>query len=158
FTIPEPSIRDDVAVVPGLDGQKMSKSYDNTIELFAPLKDVKARIMRVVTDSKTLEEPKDPTTCNLFALYRLFATDAQRQEMEDRYRKGGLGYGHVKKELFEMFDAYFAPIRRRRDELAGDPGYVEGVLKAGAERARAEAVKTLRAARQAVGLEYMANG
>jgi tryptophanyl-tRNA synthetase len=153
FTIPEASISEDVAVVPGLDGQKMSKSYNNTIELFGDLKETKARIMRIVTDSTPLEEPKNPDTCNVFALYCLFANEAEREAMAERYRAGGMGYGHAKKELFEVFEAMFAPMRRRRAELAADLGYVEGVLRSGAERARAEAAKTIKAARQAVGIE-----
>ena len=153
FTVPEPSIRDEVAVVPGLDGQKMSKSYGNTVELFGDPAETKRRIMRIVTDSRSLEDPKDPETCNLFALYRLFATPAEREAMAARYRAGGLGYGTVKKELHGKLDAHFAPMRARRAELAADPGYVESVLRRGAERARALAVATLRAARSAVGLE-----
>jgi len=152
FTIPEPSIQDDVAVVPGLDGQKMSKSYGNTIELFGDLKDIRARIMRIVTDSKELAEPKDPSTCNIFSLYRLFASPAEREAMAERYRAGQFGYGTAKKALFEAFEAFFAPLRRRRAELAAHPDYVCDVLRKGAERAGAEAEKTLRAARQAVGL------
>jgi tryptophanyl-tRNA synthetase len=153
FTIPEPSVREDVAVVPGLDGQKMSKSYNNTVEIFAEPKEVRSSVMRIVTDSKTVEDPKDPDTCNVFALYKLFASDAQREEMAARYRKGGLGYGEVKKQLAEMFEAHFAPLRQKRAELQKDPGHIESVLRRGAERARAEARKTLKKARQAVGLE-----
>jgi tryptophanyl-tRNA synthetase len=153
FTIPEPSIRDEVAVVPGLDGQKMSKSYNNTIEIFGEPKQMKKKIMSIVTDSKTVEDPKDPETDNVFKLYRLFAMDEQRLDMEARYRKGGMGYGQAKKELAELFDAYFAPFRQKREELQKNPGYVDEVLRKGAERARQEAVKTLKKARQAVGLE-----
>ena len=153
FRIPEPVIRDEVAVVPGLDGQKMSKSYSNTIEIVGSEKETRARCMRVVTDSKGLQDPKDPSTCNVFALYRLFASDVERQEMESRYRTGGYGYGDAKKKLFEILWAYFEPFRRRRKELEQDPGYVESVLRDGASRARAEARKTLDAARRAVGLE-----
>ena len=153
FTVPEPSIREEVAVVPGLDGQKMSKSYNNTIEIFADPKEAKASIMRIVTDSSTVADPKDPEKCNVFALYRLFATDAEREEMAARYRKGGMGYGEAKKALFEKFESQFAPLRQKRAELQKDPGYVESVLQRGAERARAEARKTLKKARQAVGLE-----
>ncbi len=153
FTIPEPSIREEVAVVPGLDGQKMSKSYNNTIEIFADPKEAKANIMRIVTDSKSVEDQKDPDTCNVFALYKLFATDAERDEMAARYRRGGLGYGEVKKALFEKFEAHFGPLRKKRAELQKDPGYVESVLKKGADRARAEARATLQKARHAVGLE-----
>ncbi len=153
FTIPEPSIRDEVAVVPGLDGQKMSKSYGNAVELFGDPAETKRRIMRIVTDSRGLEDPKDPDTCNLFALYRLFASPAECEAMAARYRAGGLGYGTVKKELHGRLDAHFGPMRTRRAELAADPGYVEAVLRRGAERARALATITLRAARRAVGLD-----
>jgi tryptophanyl-tRNA synthetase len=152
FTIPEPVIRDDVAVVPGLDGQKMSKSYNNTIEMFGSEKDTKARIMRIVTDSTPLDQPKDPATCHIFALYKLFASDAERAEMDARYRVSGFGYGTAKKALFEKVWTYFEPFRKRREELQKDPAYVEAVLKEGAERARVEAGKTLSAARRAVGL------
>ena len=153
FTIPEPSIREDVAVVPGVDGQKMSKSYDNTVEIFGDPGESRAAIMRIVTDSKTVADPKDPDQCNVFALYKLFASDAQREEMAARYRAGGLGYGEVKKQLFEMFDAHFAPLRRRRAELQKNMDQVQAVLRRGAERARDVARDTLRRARQAVGLE-----
>jgi len=152
FTIPAPSIQDEVAVVPGLDGQKMSKSYGNTIDLFGDPKETKARIMRIVTDSKGLEEPKDPKTCNIFALYKLFATDAQRAEMETSYLGGNYGYGHAKKALLAIFEETFAPFRAKRAELQANPDYVEAVLRNGAERARATAAATLDKARQAVGL------
>jgi tryptophanyl-tRNA synthetase len=153
FTIPEPVIRDDVALVPGVDGQKMSKSYDNTLELFGPPKAVRKKIMRIVTDSKTVEEPKDPETCNLFALYRLFAAPDPLAEMESRYRAGGLGYGTVKKELADLVEAYFGPMRETREALAHDPDRVEAILQLGADKARLEARNTLKKARRAVGLE-----
>ncbi|MCX7008248.1 MAG: tryptophan--tRNA ligase [Kiritimatiellaeota bacterium] len=153
FTVPEPSIRDSVAVVPGLDGQKMSKSYGNTVEIFGAAKEVKSKIMRIVTDSKGLADAKDPDTCNVFALYKLFASEAEREALAARYRAGGMGYGEAKKALAEKFEAHFGPLRAKRDELAKNLDYVEGVLRAGAERARAEATKTLKKARQAVGLE-----
>ena len=153
FTVPEPMIRDEVAVVPGLDGQKMSKSYGNTIEIFGPPAEVRAKIMRIVTDSKTMADPKDPETCNVFALYRLFATEAERAAMAARYRAGGLGYGEVKKALAEKVAAHFAPLRQRREELARDSEFVTEALRRGGERARTEARRTLAKARQAVGLE-----
>ena len=153
FRVPEPSILQHVAVVPGLDGQKMSKSYGNTIEIFGDPKETKARLMRIVTDSRGLEDPKDPATCNVFALWQLFANDDERAEMEARYRAGGLGYGTVKKDLWERLQAYFEPMRRRREALASDPAAVEAVLQRGAERARVVARQTLRRARAAVGLE-----
>lgn len=152
FTLPEPSIQEDVAVVPGVDGQKMSKSYNNTIELFGTRKESKSRIMKIVSDSKGLEEPKDPATCNIFALYKLFASDEQRAVMEDNYRGGNYGYGHAKKALLEIFEEKFAPFVARREELKANPDYVEEVLRKGAERARATAAVTLDRAREAVGL------
>lgn len=153
FTIPEPEIQHEVAVVPGVDGQKMSKSYDNHVELFGNEKEARKRIMRIVTDSTPMEEPKDPEKCNVFALYRLFADETQRQEMIDLYQAGGYGYGQAKKALFELMHETLAPLRARREELAADPGYVESVLTAGAEKARAEAAETLQAARRAMGLD-----
>jgi len=152
FTVPEPFIQEEVAVVPGLDGQKMSKSYGNTIELFGDMKDSKARIMKIVSDSKGLDEPKDPTTCNIFALYKLFASEAQRAEMEANYRGGNYGYGHAKKALVAIFEENFAPFRAKRAELQANPDYVEAVLRKGADRARAMATLTLDKARRAVGV------
>jgi tryptophanyl-tRNA synthetase len=152
FTIPEPSIREEVAVVPGIDGQKMSKSYDNHIELFGDLKATKKRIMQIVTDSTPLEDPKDPVTCNVFKLYTLFATREQCAELAARYRTGGFGYGDAKKALLEIMTTTLAPFRERREQLSGDPAYVEDVLRDGAARAREEAGRTLAAARAAMGL------
>ena len=153
FKIPEPRIQDNVAVVPGIDGQKMSKSYNNTIEIFGKPNQVKALIMRIVTDSKTVDEPKDPNTCNVFNIYRLFATDAQQQEMADRYRSGGMGYGDAKKALYALFEERFEPFRRKREELEANLDYVENVLQDGAKRARTEVREVLQSARRAVGLE-----
>ncbi len=153
FTIPEPSIREEVAVIPGIDGQKMSKSYDNHIELFGGLKATRKRVMRVVTDSTPLEEPKDPDTCNVFALYKLFASETELKALADKYRSGGFGYGDAKKTLHEAMTAYFAPFRAKREALAEDLDFVESVLTRGAEKARATARETLTAARRAMGLE-----
>jgi len=153
FRIPKEQIRDEVAVVPGVDGQKMSKSYNNAIDIFGDPKEVKARIMRIVTDSKGVADPKDPDTCNVFALYKLFATPEERDLMAERYRAGGMGYGDAKKALCEKFEAHFGPLRARRAELLNNLDYVEGVLRQGAARARAEAAATLHRARKAVGLE-----
>ena len=153
FKLPEPAIAEAVAVVPGTDGQKMSKSYGNTIELFGPAKQVRKKIMGIVTDSTPLEAPKDPETCNVFKLYKLFATPEQQADMAARYRAGGMGYGTAKKELADQFEALFAPLRERRAELAAHPDDVEDILRAGAAKARTEAQKTLHAARRAVGLE-----
>ena len=153
FTIPEPSIRDSVAVVPGVDGQKMSKSYDNTLEIFGDPGVLKKRVMQIVTDSTPLEEPKNPDTCNAFALYKLFASESEILKMKLNYAAGGFGYGTAKKELLAKINDYFAPMRAKRAELEKNPDFVNDVLKKGAERARAETRKTLQAARQAVGLE-----
>ncbi len=153
FRLPEPLIAEKVAVIPGLDGQKMSKSYNNTIGLFDDPKDVKAKIMRIATDSTPLEAPKDPDTCRVFALYRLFADDAEAEEMRRNYLRGGYGYGHAKKALFEIYQRKMAPFRERRDYLAAHPEEVEATLRAGAERARRAARDTLAAARRAVGLD-----
>ena len=152
FTIPEPSIREEVAVVPGVDGQKMSKSYDNTIEIFMEGKPLKKRVMSIKTDSKELEDPKDPQTCNVFALYKLLSTQAEQDELAVRYRAGGLGYGHAKLELLDKINEHFAPMRDRRRELEADMDYVEDVLKAGAARTSVIARETLDKARQACGL------
>lgn len=153
FVIPEPQIRDEVAVVPGVDGQKMSKSYNNTIEIFGDPKATQKRIMSIKTDSKGLADPKDPDTCNVFALYRLLASDAEREAMADRYRAGGMGYGEAKKALAELVERHFGPMRARREELARNPDYVEEVLRRGAEKAHAEAGVVFAKARKAVGLE-----
>ena len=153
FPFPAPFSSAAVAVVPGLDGQKMSKSYGNTIEIFGDPKATRKRIMSIVTDSKTLEEPKDPDTCNVFRLYKLFATEAQQADLAARYRAGGMGYGTAKKELADLLETFFAPMRAKRAELAANPRYVEDVLQAGAAKARAVARETLQRARRAVGLE-----
>jgi tryptophanyl-tRNA synthetase len=153
FTVPEPSIRAAVAVVPGIDGRKMSKSYDNHLELFGSPKETKSRVMKIVTDSTPLEDPKDPDTCNVFALYKLFASSDQCDALGARYRAGGMGYGDAKKALLELATETFAPLRQKREALATDPAYVQSVLEAGAEKARVEARRTLSKARQVMGLE-----
>ena len=152
LTIPEGYINPDVAVIPGTDGQKMSKSYNNTIEIFGNPKAVRKKIMAMPTDCKTLEEPKDPDSCNVFALYKLFSTPEQQAEMAERYRAGNYGYGHAKQALFDAYMDFFAPMRKRREELEADPGYIESVLKNSAEKASAVARETLDQVRRAVGL------
>jgi tryptophanyl-tRNA synthetase len=154
FTLPEPSIRETVAVVPGINGQKMSKSYDNHIELFGEPKATKKRVMSIVTDSTALEEPKDPSTCNVFALYRLFASDAEQAEMVTKYRSGGFGYGDAKKALLVVMDRELGPLRERREALAGDLDFVEDVLRTGGQKARNVARATLDLARQATGIAH----
>ena len=152
FTIPEPSILPGVETIRGLDGQKMSKSYDNTIELFAPEKTLRKKVMSIVTDSTPVEAPKDPANSAIIDLYRLCAPPDAVTDMESRFRAGGTGYGDFKKELFAAIWEYFEPMRKRRADLEADPGYVDRVLAAGSERANALAGQTLRNARKAVGL------
>jgi tryptophanyl-tRNA synthetase len=152
FVIPEPSILPQVATIVGLDGRKMSKSYDNTIALFEEEKVLRKKIMGIVTDSTPVEDPKDPEKSSIVALYRLFAKDADVRRMEDEFRAGGLGYGEFKKRLFGAVWDYFRPMRERRAALAADPEGLEAVLQAGGQRARAVARKTMERARKAVGL------
>ncbi len=153
LVIPEEQTADDVAIIPGVDGRKMSKSYDNTIEIFGNEKVIRKKIMKIVTDSTPMEDPKDPDTCNVYALYRLFADDEQDQIMRRRYQEGGLGYGHAKQALFERYWEYFRPLRERRKALSKDPEFVQGVLRDGAARARACAAATLAEVRKAIGLQ-----
>ena len=156
LSLPEPYIPKAVAVVPGIDGRKMSKSYGNGIDLFAPEAEVKKRIMSIVTDSKGVAEPKDPDTCNVFAIFKLFLDDAERQEWEARYRQGGLGYGEAKKALLARFLDRFGPARRRREELLARPDEVEAVFAAGARRVRQVTGPLVAAARRAVGIPPLA--
>ena len=152
LTIPEGFIPDEVAIVPGTDGQKMSKSYGNTIPIFGTEKEIKKAVMNIVTDCKGLEEKKDPDHCNVFAIYKLFATPEEVQKMRENYLGGNYGYGHAKLALFEKLWTTFEPMRKRRAELAADATFVERTLAANGERARAEAEKLMRKVRRAVGL------
>ncbi len=153
FTIPSEHIIESVAVVPGTDGQKMSKSYGNTIEIFEPEQSLSKKVMRIVTDSTGVDEPKDPDKCNVFALLKLVASSEELAEWEKRYREGGMGYSEAKKRLAELLIEYFKPFRQQRTELESNIDYVKKVLAEGAERAKAVASKTLAQARKAVGLE-----
>lgn len=152
LVVPEPMIRDGMAVVPGLDGQKMSKSYHNTLPLFGEEKPAKKCIMRIVTDSTPVEDPKPIEGSLILPLFRLFASDADYARMRADHESGGYGYGDFKKRLAEAYWEYFAPMRRRRDELLADPAYVDEVLAKGATRAREEAAKVIDRVRRAVGL------
>jgi tryptophanyl-tRNA synthetase len=152
LTIPEEHIVDTVAIVPGIDGRKMSKSYGNTIELFEPEKSIQKKIMRIVTDSTPVDQPKDADNCNVFALLKLFASAEELAQWQKRYRTGPMGYGEAKKRLAELVVEYFRPFRQKRAELANNPSYVRDVLAAGAKRAKAVASKTLAGVRKAVGL------
>lgn len=152
LTIPEGLIPEDVAIVPGIDGQKMSKSYGNTIPIFGKEKEIKKKVMSIVTDSKGLEEKKDPDTCNVFALYKLFANEEEIQQMRENYMGGNYGYGHAKLALFEKMWTTFEPMRKRRAELEADIGYVQKVLDENGKKARQEANEFLAKIRTAVGL------
>jgi tryptophanyl-tRNA synthetase len=153
FVIPEERIAESVAVIPGLDGQKMSKSYGNTIEIFGDEKVLRKKIMGIVMDSRTPQEPKPDADRNLAVqLLKLVAPPEIAADFEHRLRAGGLGYGDLKKALFEHYWNYFAPYRARRAELDANPGYVDQVLAEGAERARTVAASTMARARQACGL------
>ena len=152
FTVPTEHIIESVAVVPGIDGRKMSKSYGNTIEIFEPEARVGKKIMRIVTDSVPVEEPKDPDRCNVFALLKLVANPDELRDWENKYRSGGLGYGQAKKRLAELTIEYFKPYRQKRAELENNLDEVKNVLANGAERAKAIAGPTLEKARRAVGL------
>ena len=153
FIVPEPRIRDDVAAVPGFDGQKMSKSYGNTLEIFGEEKALRKKVMGLVMDSRTPQEPKPDAEKNLaIQLLKLFAPVDVAADFENRLRAGGLGYGDLKKALFEQYWNYFAAARARRAELAANPDYVEQVLRDGAQRAHAVGDAVLQRARQACGL------
>jgi tryptophanyl-tRNA synthetase len=151
LVVPEPYIPEEVAVVPGTDGRKMSKSYGNAIAMFAPPGEIKKAVMGIVTDSTPVEAPKDPTT-HLFQLWSLFASEDERAEMKARATAGGLGYGEVKKDLLGRLSERFAPMRERREALASRPDEVDDVLSDGARRARAIARPVLDACREAAGL------
>ncbi len=153
FVIPEPQIRDEVAVVPGLDGQKMSKSYGNAIDIFGDEKVLRKRIMSIVMDSRSPSEPKPDAEKNLaIQLLKLVAPADISTDFENRLRVGGLGYGDLKKALFEHYWSYFATARAKREELAANPDYVQKVLRDGAARARQLAGEVLEKARKACGL------
>lgn len=152
FTVPDGHIIESVAVVPGTDGRKMSKSYDNTIEIFEPEERIRKKIMRIVTDSTPVQEPKDPDKCNVFALLKLVAPSEELADWEHRYRSGGMGYSDAKKRLAELMIGYFKPFRQKRAELEQNTDYVREMLADGAKRARAVAAETLAKAREAVGL------
>ncbi len=152
LVVPEPMIRENSAVVPGLDGQKMSKSYNNTLPLFGDEKPSKKLVMRIPTDSTPVEEPKPTEGSLILPLFRLFADAASYEGLVADHEKGGIGYGDFKKRLAEAYWDYFAPMRARREELMADPGFVDQVLADGAEKARKAANVVLDRVRKAVGL------
>jgi tryptophanyl-tRNA synthetase len=152
FKLPEPRIQAATEVVPGTDGQKMSKSYHNNIDIFGDEKETRKRIMSIVTDSTPVRAPKDPVRSTIFQLYSLFASKNEIEGMRARFLKGGTGYGDFKKQLFEKLWEYFAPMRKRREEILTDKSYIDNVLARGAQRANTVADKVMKRVRNAVGL------
>lgn len=151
--LPEPHIVESVAVVPGVDGRKMSKSYRNTINIFDEGDTLKKKVMSIETDSTPLNEPKDPDSCNVFALIKLFAGEERKNEIAEKYRAGGYGYGHAKKELLAMIEDYFAEARERRKKLANNMDYVRDILAEGGRKARERAETVMEPLRELTGIE-----
>lgn len=152
FVVPEPLIEEQLAVIPGLDGRKMSKSYNNVIPLFAPEKQLRKAIMRIQTDSTPVEAPKDPDQCNVFALFSCFADKAQQAELAERYRAGGMGYGEAKQACFELINAELSDARKRYQDLRNDLPHLDGLLEEGRDKARAVARGVLSRVRERMGL------
>lgn len=150
--LPEPHIQPATETVPGTDGQKMSKSYGNTIDIFGDEKETRKRVMSIVTDSSPVEAPKDPDSSTIFQLYSLFASKEETAAMREAFQRGGTGYGEFKKQLFAKLWEYFEPMRKRRAEILADPGYIDAVLDRGARRANEVADKVMARVREAVGL------
>lgn len=152
FPLPEPVIEEQTGVIVGLDGRKMSKSYGNYIGLFEKADDIRKKVMKIVTDSKGVDEKKDPEACNIFKLYKLFASAAEQAALADRYRAGGMGYGHAKEELFKAIEREVSPLRANYERWMADPDALTEILAKGAERARAVAQKTTDEVRNALGI------
>ncbi len=150
--VPEPRIHEQTETVPGLDGQKMSKSYGNTLDIFAEEKELRKRVMSIVTDSTPIEARKDPATSSILSLYSLVAADGETAAMRAAFEQGGTGYGDFKKQLFAKLWEFFAPMRQRREEILAQPDYIDQVLQRGAQRANAIADKVMVRVRSAVGL------
>jgi len=154
FVVPEPAIGEMTAIVPGLDGQKMSKSYGNTIPIFLDDRALRKRVMAIQTDATPVEDAKDPEKCNLYALLSLFAPKEKLAEVHDLYVNGGAAYGYIKQDLFELILEYFAEAREKKKELLANPDYLREILQKGAEKARTKAARTLDLVRDRVGLRY----
>jgi tryptophanyl-tRNA synthetase len=152
FNLPEPRIQPATETVPGIDGQKMSKSYGNNIDIFGDEKEARKRVMSIVTDSTPVDAPKDPANSTIFKLYSLVASKNEIAEMRERFLKGGTGYGDFKKQLFEKLWEYFAPMRQRREEILSEKTYIDDVLARGAARANEIADQVMERVRKAVGL------
>ncbi|MEN8258586.1 MAG: tryptophan--tRNA ligase [Thermodesulfobacteriota bacterium] len=154
FVVPEPQISETLATVPGTDGQKMSKSYGNTIGIFLSQKELKKSVMSIVTDSAPVEEPKDPDKCNLYNIFKLFAPAERLAEVHDLYVNGGAAYGYLKLELVDILWECFREAREKREAFVADPGYLRDVLARGAVRARDKASSTLELVRERIGMRY----
>ncbi len=152
FMMPKAKILDASAHVPGIDGEKMSKSYNNTLEVFEDAAAQRKKIMRITTDSRPMDQPKEPESDHLYQLYSLVASDSEREAMAALYRRGGFGYGEVKKALADAAERCFAEPRARRVELAGHPEKVRAILAEGAARARKKAGQVLLRAQKACGI------
>ncbi len=150
--VPQALAQANSKTVVGLDGRKMSKSYGNTIPLFAPEKKLRKLVMKIVTNSQSVEEPKDPETCSVFALYKCFASNAQIEDLRQRYLAGKMGWGHAKQELFERMNEVLSPHRRRYEELMASPEQIHQVLKEGAQKARPLAAEKIKQLRQIIGI------
>ncbi|MDR2160135.1 MAG: tryptophan--tRNA ligase [Treponema sp.] len=151
--VPQAVVQETVAVVPGLDGRKMSKSYDNTIPLFISEKELRKLVMRIVTNSQGVEEPKDPETSQIFLLYKLFASAEEQAALARRYREGGMGWGEAKEELFRVMNRELRPLRERFEAIMADPAGLDAILARGAEKARPIAAATVRRFRKAAGID-----
>src|SRR5437867_9361157 len=152
FNLPKARIQAATQTVPGIDGQKMSKSYGNNIDIFGDEKEMRKRVMSIVTDSTPVEAPKDPTESTIFKLYSLVSSRDENAAMREKFLKGGTGYGDFKKQLFEKIWEYFAPMRKRRQEILSDKSYIDDVLARGAKRANEIAEQVMKRVREAVGL------
>jgi tryptophanyl-tRNA synthetase len=154
FVVPEPAISESTATVPGLDGQKMSKSYGNTIPIFMEGKELKKRVMAIETDAKPVEDPKDPDTCNLYQMMQLFASKKRMEEIRELYVNGGAAYGYLKLELLDLLNDTFGAAREKKKEYMADPEMVRQILKKGRDKAREKASVTMDLVRERIGLKY----
>lgn len=152
LTLPEPVLRENMQTITGTDGRKMSKSYNNTIPLFLPSKKLRKAVMKIVTNSQTMEEPKDPENCNVFSLYKLFANEEEQKELADRYRAGGMGWGDAKQALYEKMEELIAPKREKYNHYMENWSEAEKILLEGEEKARDLAEKKVQLLRKAIGI------
>jgi len=151
FVVPEATVTENVMLIPGIDGQKMSKSYNNTINIFLPDKDLRKAVMKIVTDTKSVDEPKDPDTCTVFKIYKLLADETQIKEMRENYMRGGYGYGTAKEALFELIVKKFIKEREQYNHYMADKAELDKKLKIGADKARLIAKDTLKKVREKLG-------